>query len=314
MLDIRSAGPEDFGAIKVLLAVCLLPSQDADEGKGTYFVAESERGIIGVCGIEHGDGRIALLRSLGVMPGYRKRQIGRRLIHRAMSHAEEHGIDRLYLLTETAISYFQNSGFVAQDKKAAPAELKGLAPLSQHGAAGALLMLRTLRPDHNPLTEAAEPKVAACAKGHFDSGYHCAESVLLAAAEHAGIRSPLIPAIATGFCHGISHTWGTCGALSGAIMAVNLAHGRNTPDQTTAANYQAVRKLIDEFGKACGSTLCCELMGCDLDTRDGLNTYKNNHQRSQCREFVGIGASLAARLIELARHEKKDHGPASAVA
>jgi len=40
----------------------------------------------------------------------------------------------------------------------------------------------------------------------FDSGFWCAESVLLAVAESKGIKSDIIPKIATGFCAGISRT------------------------------------------------------------------------------------------------------------
>lgn len=314
MLDIRPAGPEDLGAIKVLLAVCLLPSHDESDGRSTFFVAESERGIIGVCGIEQCEGSVALLRSLGVMPGYRKQRIGRRLIHRAISHVQDRGIERLFVLTESATDYFQNSGFIAQERKSAPNELKGSLSLGGHTPSSALLLVRVLRPDLGTPRAPAEPKVVTRAKAHFDSGYHCAESVLLAAAEDAGIQSPLIPAIATGFCHGTSATWGTCGALNGAILAVNMALGRSTPEQSTAGNYQAVRKLISEFDRACGSTLCRELMGCDLDTRDGLRTYQNNHQRVQCREFVGIAASLAAQLIEDQRDKTRDQQASSIAA
>lgn len=297
MLDIRPAGPEDLGAIKVLLAVCLLPSQEVDDANCAFFVAESERGIIGVCSIESCSG-VALLRLLGVMPGYRKQQIGRRLVHRAMNHAEDQGLDHLYLLTETAKNYFQSIGFTSQDKKSAPGGISRSPLFSQLNRTNAQLMFRHLRSGLADHRAPPELKVASRAKAHFDSGYHCAESVLLAAADHAGVHSPLIPAIATGFSHGTSHTWGTCGALNGAILALNLTHGRSAPDQAIAGNYRAVRKMIDEFSKACGSTLCSELMGCDLDTRDGLLAYHNNRQRSQCREVVGIAASLVGQLID----------------
>lgn len=304
MLDIRPAGPEDLGAIKVLLAVCLLPAHEESDHRGTFFVAESERGIIGVCGIELCDGSVAMLGSLGVMPGYRKQKIGRRLVHRAMSHAQDQGIERLFVLTESATGYFQNNGFTALERKSAPSQLK-TARLPGGPATSALLLVRVLRADLGTPRTPAEPAVVTCAKAHFDSGYHCAESVLLAAAENAGVHSPLIPAIATGFCHGTSATWGTCGALNGAILALNLALGRSAPEQSTAGNYQAVRKLIGEFDRACGSTLCRELMGCDLETRDGLRTYQNNHQRVQCREFVGIAAGLAAQLIDGQRNDTR---------
>jgi C_GCAxxG_C_C family probable redox protein len=306
MLDIRPAGPEDLGAIKVLLAVCLLPALKVDDANCAFFVAESERGIIGVCCIEPCGGAVALLRLLGVMPGYRKQQIGRRLVHSAMNHAEESGLNHLYLLTDAAKNYFQSIGFSLLEKKDAPSELSQSKLYLQHIRTNTQLMFRHLRSGLADHRAPAEPKVASRAKAHFDAGYHCAESVLLAAADHAGIHSPLIPAIATGFNHGTAHTWGTCGALNGAILALNLTHGRSSPDQPIADNYAAVRKLIDAFGKACGSTLCSELMGCDLDTRDGQHAYQNNRQRSQCRELVGIAAGLVAQLIDAHRKAEGD--------
>ena len=67
----------------------------------------------------------------------------------------------------------------------------------------------------------------------FQSGFFCAESVLLAIAESQGIQSDLIPRIATGFCSGISRTGGMCGAVSGAIMGIGLVAGRNSPAEFT---------------------------------------------------------------------------------
>lgn len=297
MLDIRPAEPEDLGAIKVLLAVCLLPSQDVNDSAIDFFVAESERGIIGVCGIERCGKDHALLRSLGVMPGYRKQQIGRRLVQRAQSHAEVLGIGNLFLLTETAADYFRQGGFTPIDRSAAPSDLKSSRLFSKLCPSTAVLMKRAIGTEQAEPATSTEARVAEAAKRHFDDGYHCAESVLLAAAEHAGIRSSLIPGIATGFCHGTARTWGTCGALNGAIMAVSLTHGRSSPGQPTAKNYTAVKTLIDQFSNACGATLCSELMGCDLDTRDGQKTYQDNHLRNQCREFVGVATRLAVQLI-----------------
>jgi len=298
VLEIRSAGPEDLGAIRVLLAVVRLPWQDIGEPDITFFVAESERGIIGVCGLENcGDGD-AMIRSLGVMPGYRKQSIGRRLVQRASAHATEKKIGRLFLLTENASDYFTQLGFSRLDRKAVPANLRAKRLFSSLCPASASLMVRLL--EANGTADSATPcsRLAEMAKNHFDQGYHCAESVLLAAANHAGIRSPLIPAIATGFCHGTSRSWGTCGALNGAIMAVNLTHGRAGPNDPIAQNYTAVRRLVEDFGQSCGSTLCSELMGCDLDTRDGQRVYEKNRLHDQCREYVGVAARLAGQLID----------------
>jgi C_GCAxxG_C_C family probable redox protein len=295
MMDIRPAGPEDVGAIRSLLAVCLLPTQDLGERAIRFYVAESDRGIIGVGGIELLGDDCALVRSLAVMPGYRKQQVGRRLVNRLLSAAEAEGLGRVWLLTETAGDYFANLGFAAVARELAPALLQASPQYSRLCPRGATLMLRDAgaQGDAQALAD-----VVRAAQAHFDSGYYCAESVLLAVAEGLGIRSPLLPAIATGFCNGVAGTWGTCGALNGAVMAVNLAYGRNAPGEPVARNYQAVRTLIDEFGKSCGATHCSELLACDLDTQDGRRVYEENQLRNRCREYVATAARIAAGLVQ----------------
>jgi len=42
----------------------------------------------------------------------------------------------------------------------------------------------------------------------FQSGFYCAESVVLAITEGKGLHSDLIPRMATGFCSGLSRTCG----------------------------------------------------------------------------------------------------------
>ena len=124
-------------------------------------------------------------------------------------------------------------------------------------------------------SEAEKIEIASQRSGDlFDSGFFCAESVLMAIAEAKGIQSELIPKIATGFCGGISRTCGMCGAISGAILAVNLEYGRNDPDASVEKNYIIVRKLMAMFEEKFGSMNCMELIGCDLGTEEGRNDFK----------------------------------------
>jgi C_GCAxxG_C_C family probable redox protein len=81
----------------------------------------------------------------------------------------------------------------------------------------------------------------------FQSGFFCAEIVLLAIAESQGILSNLIPRIATGFCSGLSRTGGMCGAVSGAIMGINLVAGRNSPAESLEVSYALTQKMISCF-------------------------------------------------------------------
>ena len=132
----------------------------------------------------------------------------------------------------------------------------------------------------------------------FDSGFWCAESVLLAVAESKGIESDLIPKIASGFCAGISRTNQLCGALSGAIMAINLLYGRSKPDESMDKNRFLVQEMIEMFKDKFGSTNCRELTGCDLETEEGYKLYYSNNLNIKCRNFVTEAVSMAILLIE----------------
>ena len=119
----------------------------------------------------------------------------------------------------------------------------------------------------------------------FDSGYYCAESVLLAIAESRGIQSELIPRIATGFCSGISRTCGMCGAVIGALMAINMVTGRNSPHESVEGNYTLCRKMIISFQKRFGSANCRELTGCDLGTGEGQKMFREQKHIEKCRDY-----------------------------
>lgn len=298
MFDIRLAAPEDFAAVETLLSLCLLPGDGVRAADTTLFVAETERGIIGcaaLCDFADGNG---LLRSVAVMPGYRKQNIARHLFQHILAFADQGGIGNLYLLTATAAEYFQPLGFRLVSRHDAPSTLLASPHVKRLAGQATNLLHRKVVQVTSANGSDDVAAVANQAKQHFDNGFHCAESVLLAVADALEIRSPLIPAIATGFCNGVSQTWGTCGALNGGIMAVNITHGRSAPREPVANNYRVVRTLIQEFSKACGGVDCSRLMGCDLDTTDGRRVYQDNRVRQQCREYVGIAAGLS---FELAR-------------
>jgi C_GCAxxG_C_C family probable redox protein len=117
--------------------------------------------------------------------------------------------------------------------------------------------------------------------------------------ESKGIQSDIIPRIATGFCGGISRTCGMCGAVSGAIMALNIFYGRNIPNEPTDENYIAVRKFLEDFEKRFGSSNCKELTGCDLGTQEGHDTFSSSRKLiEQCKEYVEEATRMAMSIIE----------------
>jgi C_GCAxxG_C_C family probable redox protein len=131
----------------------------------------------------------------------------------------------------------------------------------------------------------------------FKSGFFCAESVLQAIAESQGIQSDLIPRIATGFCSGISRTGGICGAVSGAIMGINLVAGRDLPTKSYELSFSLAQKLISDFENQFGSVNCRQLIGCDLATDEGQRYFMENNLMERCLQYTESATRMAGLLI-----------------
>jgi len=121
----------------------------------------------------------------------------------------------------------------------------------------------------------------------FDSELLCAESVLTAVAEERGVSCELIPRMATGFCSGLARTGGLCGAVSGAVLSLGMAAGRDKPGESYDPTYALVREVIDRFEAAYGSTTCAGLTGCDFATEVGQQQFRDQGQHEKCTDYVG---------------------------
>jgi C_GCAxxG_C_C family probable redox protein len=145
--------------------------------------------------------------------------------------------------------------------------------------------------------DSAEAVASAC----WRQGLFCAESVAVALARHQGIDTPLLPAVASGFCGGMGHTRGPCGAVTGAIIGLGLAFGRRGPDEPTQPVYEAVTALTERFTAEFGSTDCATLVGCDLATAEGQRTFREQGMHRRCAVFVARATAIAAGIIDARR-------------
>jgi C_GCAxxG_C_C family probable redox protein len=139
-----------------------------------------------------------------------------------------------------------------------------------------------------------EAEAIACWRG----GLFCAESVAVALARHQGIDTDLLPAIASGFCGGMGHTRGPCGAVTGAIIGLGLACGRRGTADSTAAIYAAVGELNDRFTAEFGATDCATLVGCDLATEAGRRSFAERGMHHHCTALVARAAAIAGEIID----------------
>ncbi len=115
MTAIRPARPGDLPALRALLEDAHLPTEGVEAAHVRFWVAEEGGQIAGVIGLEvYGDA--GLLRSAAVVPGAQGAGVGASLVRHLLAQAKELGIGTIYLLTETAESWFPRFGFVAMSR------------------------------------------------------------------------------------------------------------------------------------------------------------------------------------------------------
>lgn len=141
------------------------------------------------------------------------------------------------------------------------------------------------------------PAVREDAEALFASGLYCAESVVTALAKAQGIESDLLTRAATAFCGGMARTCGTCGAVTGAIMGIGLGLGRGEAGESVQPSYRATQRLIQTFQREFGSRDCHVLLGCDLGTPEGQETFYENKLGERCAQFTGRAAEIAAGIL-----------------
>lgn len=149
--SLRSAAPEDLGAIERLLAESNLPTVGVAEALDSFVVAESaeEPGrIVGVVGLEPCGKDYGLLRSTVVALESRGSGLGRQLVERAIADAESRGVKALYLLTTTAERYFPTFGFARTTRETVPEAVKKSVEFRGACPASATVMTLNLARDH----------------------------------------------------------------------------------------------------------------------------------------------------------------------
>jgi len=132
--------------------------------------------------------------------------------------------------------------------------------------------------------------LADLAVERFKQGYSCSQAVFSACAERRGIDRDLAFRIAAGLGGGLARTGQTCGCVTGALMAIGLAQRSVSPEENRIEKdktYEAGRRFMGKFAERTGSTLCRDLLGCDIGTPEGYAQARQNDLfQSRCRQFV----------------------------
>jgi amino-acid N-acetyltransferase len=110
MSQVTQAESKDIPEVIDLLKRCHLPQDGVHSCLATLLVSRDAGHIIGCSALEIYE-RVALLRSVAVNPASRSRGLGKALVLEQVEASRRHGIQEIYLLTETAPAFFQRLGF-----------------------------------------------------------------------------------------------------------------------------------------------------------------------------------------------------------
>lgn len=135
---------------------------------------------------------------------------------------------------------------------------------------------------------------------YFDNKFNCAQSVLTAFADELGLTEDESLRVSTAFGGGMGRQQFTCGAVTGASMALGLrfGKGKNDEDEKKLLTYEKTVVLFEEFTRLHGSTTCRNLLNnLDMHT-DKEKIEVQNLYHTNCRKYVTDAVKLAEKIIE----------------
>lgn len=100
---------------------------------------------------------------------------------------------------------------------------------------------------------------------YHDKGYNCAQAVVCAFSEELGVPEEVLFKAAEGFGLGMGCMKGTCGAISGAVMAAGFKNSTANFDgpKSKMDTYKLSKEILEAFEKKNGSSICKDLKGVD---------------------------------------------------
>ena len=134
----------------------------------------------------------------------------------------------------------------------------------------------------------------------FNQGFNCAQSVLTACGEPLGLPRDTALRVAGPFGGGMGRMGYTCGAVTGALMAIGVKHPITDPADPKPKQqaYKLAQEFMQQFKKRHGSLACRDLLGCDLSTPEGLKEMQDKGlHKTICNGLVRSGAEIVDELL-----------------
>lgn len=100
-----------------------LPTEGVEQHLHNVLVGEVDGAIVAVAGLEVA-GTVGLVRSVVVRPDYRSGGRGGQIVKALLNRADATGLSELFLLTTTAMTFFDRLGFREIPRDSAPLAIR----------------------------------------------------------------------------------------------------------------------------------------------------------------------------------------------
>jgi hypothetical protein len=146
---------------------------------------------------------------------------------------------------------------------------------------------------------------------------HCSQAVLQGIRAETGVGDPVIERISLVLDGGVALGGGVCGALAGAVLALNLLLGDNLRDVSMPGSYyrlfkgltylrsdkdeespnpfNAVKKITNDFEGKAGSINCSTITDRKFVNWDGFQSFIQTSEK--CRDLIDFSIRKASQAI-----------------
>lgn len=131
----------------------------------------------------------------------------------------------------------------------------------------------------------------------FNGGFYCSQALLSAYSEDLGLDKETALKISCGLGAGMARLGSTCGAVTGAYMAISLKHGNCLPGEKEAIEktFALIQEFDGQFSAKHSSTNCRELLGVDL--RRGDKALASGRVKAVCPGLVKDAAEILESIL-----------------
>ena len=134
----------------------------------------------------------------------------------------------------------------------------------------------------------------------FKEGFSCSQAILSTYGQELGLDKNTALKVSGTFGGGMAGMAETCGAVTGAFMVIGLKYGKIKPEDEESKRkaYALVKDFVKRFKTKNSSIICKQLLGCDINTPEGVRMFKDkNLINTLCPKFVQDAAEILEEVL-----------------